>query len=52
MRFYQRLMAEMREAIVASRFVAWKAEFYGEYGEPGGDARSADAIEKAADDGE
>jgi len=33
-RFYQRLMAEMRAAIVASRFVAWKAEFYAEYGEP------------------
>ncbi len=50
-RFYQRLMAEMREAIVASRFVAWKAEFYGEYGEPGGDATSADTFEKTADDG-
>jgi queuine tRNA-ribosyltransferase len=34
-RFYQRLMAEMREAIVASRFAAWKADFYREYGEPG-----------------
>ncbi len=34
-RFYQRLMAEMREAIVASRFAAWKAEFYRAYGEPG-----------------
>ncbi len=34
-RFYQRLMGEMREAIVASRFVAWKREFYAEYGEPG-----------------
>ena len=34
-RFYQRLMAEMRAAIVASRFLEWKAGFYGEYGEPG-----------------
>jgi len=34
-RFYQRLMAEMREAIVVGRFVDWKAGFYAEYGEPG-----------------
>jgi queuine tRNA-ribosyltransferase len=34
-RFYQRLMAEMRSAIVASRFVEWKAGFYAGYGEPG-----------------
>ena len=34
-RFYQRLMADMRAAIVASRFADWKAEFYREYGAPG-----------------
>ena len=34
-RFYQRLMAEMREAIVAARFIDWKRDFYAEYGEPG-----------------
>jgi queuine tRNA-ribosyltransferase len=34
-RFYQRLMAEMRAAILAGRFLEWKAEFYAEYGEPG-----------------
>lgn len=34
-RFYQRLMAEMREAIVAGRFGGWKAGFRAEYREPG-----------------
>jgi queuine tRNA-ribosyltransferase len=34
-RFYQRLMAEMRSAILASRFVEWKVGFYADYGEPG-----------------
>jgi queuine tRNA-ribosyltransferase len=34
-RFYQRLMAEMREAIVSARFLDWKSEFYAEFGEPG-----------------
>ena len=29
------MISSIREAIVASRFLAWKAEFYGEYGEPG-----------------
>ena len=49
-RFYQRLMAEMRAAIVASRFLDWKAGFYAEYGEPGADAASGDASEKSGDD--
>ncbi len=40
-RFYQRLMTEMREAIVAGSFVAWKAGFHAEYGEPG-ERRTAD----------
>jgi queuine tRNA-ribosyltransferase len=34
-RFYQRLMAEMREAIVAGRFADWKAGFGAEYRESG-----------------
>jgi queuine tRNA-ribosyltransferase len=34
-RFYQRLMADMRAAIVANRFSDWKGEFYREYGAPG-----------------
>jgi len=34
-RFYQRLMAEMREAIVAGRFADWKAAFRAEYRESG-----------------
>jgi queuine tRNA-ribosyltransferase len=45
-RFYQRLMAEMREAILARRFLDWKREFYADYGEP-----SADAREKVGDEG-
>jgi queuine tRNA-ribosyltransferase len=35
-RFYQKLMSDMREAIVARRFADWKREFYAGYGEPGG----------------
>jgi queuine tRNA-ribosyltransferase len=35
-RFYQKLMSDMREAIVAGRFTDWKREFYAGYGEPGG----------------
>ena len=35
-RFYQRLMADMRAAIVGGRFADWKGEFYREYGAPGG----------------
>jgi queuine tRNA-ribosyltransferase len=31
-RFYQRLMADMRAAIVGSRFLDWKREFYADYG--------------------
>jgi queuine tRNA-ribosyltransferase len=34
-RFYQRLMAEMREAIINARFLDWKRDFYADYGEPG-----------------
>ena len=34
-RFYQRLMAEMRDAIVSGRFLDWKSEFYASFGEPG-----------------
>jgi queuine tRNA-ribosyltransferase len=34
-RFYQRLMAEMRQAIVAARFLDWKRDFYASFGEPG-----------------
>ena len=41
-RFYQRLMADMRAAIVASRFADWKGEFYREYGAPGGAAEPAE----------
>ena len=46
-RFYQRLMAEMREAILASRFLDWKRDFYAEYGEPG--ERAAPEPEADAD---
>ena len=35
-RFYQRLMAEMRVAIVAGGFLNWKRAFYADYGAPGG----------------
>jgi len=35
-RFYERLMADMRTAIVAGGFGDWKREFYADYGEPGG----------------
>ena len=31
-RFYQRLMAEARDAITAARFSAWKSAFLDEYG--------------------
>jgi queuine tRNA-ribosyltransferase len=33
-RFYQRLMAEMRVAIVSGGFSGWKRAFYADYGEP------------------
>jgi len=48
-RFYQRLMAEMREAILAARFLDWKRDFYAEYGEPGErGAPEPDAEEESA----
>jgi queuine tRNA-ribosyltransferase len=50
-RFYQKLMAEMRDAITAGRFLDWKRAFYADYGEPGADARSGDAREKAEQEG-
>jgi len=34
-RFYQRLMAEMRAAILGGRFLEWKREFYADYGAAG-----------------
>ncbi|HKC51897.1 MAG TPA: tRNA guanosine(34) transglycosylase Tgt [Myxococcota bacterium] len=33
-RFYQRLMAEMRGAIATGKFMQWKRAFYADYGEP------------------
>ena len=35
-RFYERLMSDMRAAIVAGKFSDWKRAFYEGYGEPGG----------------
>jgi queuine tRNA-ribosyltransferase len=35
-RFYERLMADMRVAIVAGGFSGWKRAFYADYGAPGG----------------
>ena len=39
-RFYERLMADMRPAIVAGEFGEWKRAFYADYGTPGADPES------------